>query len=93
MEYGSASLKYIQQSLQIYQNSFGIQIGKANGLSQINYKTNTKITCFSIRSGFSIIPYAISVIDSGVLGVPVHPLEFWGLEMRIERKLLLLGIP
>ena len=91
MEYGSVSLKYIQQSLQIYQNSFGIQIGKANGLSQINYKTNTKITCFSIRSGFSIIPYAISVIDSGVLGVPVHPLEFWGLEMKIERKVLLLA--
>ena len=48
MKYGSASLKCIQQSLQIYQNSFGIQIGKANGLSQINHKTNTKITCFSI---------------------------------------------
>ena len=87
LKYGSASFKYIQQSLQIYQNSFGIQIGKANGLSQINYKTNTKITCFSIRSGFSIIPYAIGFIDSSVvLGVPEHPLWIWKLRKEERKK-------
>ena len=84
---------YIQQSLQICQNSFGIQIGKANGLSQINHKTNTKITCFSIWSGFSIIPYAIRVIDSGVLGVPEHPLWIWKLRKEERKKNITIRYP